>query len=66
MLEIEKLVKGKNMNYLDAIMYYVDVHEVDPELIASIVKKNPNLKGKLQEDCMKLNLVEKIRTIPGL
>jgi hypothetical protein len=65
-LEIEKLVKGKNMNYLDAIMYYVDVHEVDPELIASIVKKNPNLKGKLQEDCMKLNLVEKIRTIPGL
>ena len=65
-LEIEKLVKGKGLNYLDAIMLYVEKYDVDPETIASIVRKNPNLKGKLQEDCMRLNLVEKIRTIPGL
>jgi hypothetical protein len=65
-LEIEKLVKTSNLNYLEAIMVYVEKYDVDPELIASIVRKNPNLKGKLQEDCMKLNLVEKIRTIPGL
>jgi hypothetical protein len=65
-LEIEKLVREKGLNYLDALMHYVELHSVDPELVASIVKKNPNLKGKLQEDCMKLNLVEKILTIPGL
>lgn len=65
-LEIEKLVKEKNLNYLDAIIYYIEKHSLDPELIASVIRKNPNLKGKLYNDCMELNLVEKIKTIPGL
>ena len=63
-LNIEKLVRQNKINYLDAIMMYVEKHNVDPETIASIVKKNPNLKAKLYEDCMNLNLVEKIKTLP--
>lgn len=54
------------MNYLDAIMFYVEKYDIDPELIASIVKKNANLKAKLAFDCQDLNLLEKTRTIPGL
>lgn len=65
-IEIEKIVRTQKVNYLDAIMIYVEKYQVDPEVIASIVRKNSNLKGKLQADCMKLNLVEKVKTIPGL
>ena len=58
--EIEKTVLNKGINYLEAVMIYIEKYNVDPELIASIIKKNHSLKGKLQVDCQKLNLLEKI------
>lgn len=57
--EVEKIVLNKGINYLEAVMIYIEKYKVDPELIASIIKKNQNLKGKLQLDCQKLNLLEK-------
>lgn len=58
-IEIEKLVQNKGIDHLEAIMIYIEKYKIDPELIASIVKKNQGLKGKLQADCQKLNLVNR-------
>jgi hypothetical protein len=59
-IEIEKIVRNKTINYFEALTIYIEKYEVDPELIASIVKKNPQLKAKIAEDCKKLNLLQKI------
>lgn len=63
-LEIEDIVQEKNIDYLDAIMHYCEVNNIEPDAIASLVRNNQTLKAKLYTDCMQLNLVEKTAILP--
>lgn len=64
-LEIENLVEEFDVNYLDAIMMYVEKNNLEVESVASLVKKHPIIKSKLQKDCEFLNLlVEKTARLP--
>ena len=61
--EIENIVSHKNMAYMDAIVFYCEKNSIEVESIATLVNQNANLKAKLYEECMELNLVEKIATL---
>ena len=55
--EIELLSKEKKITSLDALMFYVEKYHVEPEAVASLVKKNHAFKQKLQKECVGLKLI---------
>lgn len=57
--EIEDIAREKKISNLDALMFYVEKHNVEPETIAAVVRKNAAFKARLYEECSHLNLVEK-------
>lgn len=62
--DIEKIVTKHNIEYLDAIMLYVEQNNVDVEVVASLIKHNSVMKSKLEDECQKLNLLEKTAKLP--
>jgi hypothetical protein len=57
--EIEVLVQQTGLNYLDAIIAYSEQQNIEVEVLASLIKKQPKLKAKLEIDCEDLNLLER-------
>ena len=56
-LEIEGIVSSEKMNYIDAIVYYCEINELEIESIAKLVSKP--LKEKLKWDATQLNFMKK-------
>jgi hypothetical protein len=56
--EVEKLVKKHGLSYIDAILHYCEINNLDPEYIGSIVSKHPALKEKLTYEAEDLNFIE--------
>jgi len=62
--EIENLIELHDIEYFEAIMMYVEKNNIDVEVVASLVKHNSVMKSKLEEECQKLNLLEKTAKLP--
>lgn len=62
--EVEKLVKKHGLSYIDAILHYCEINNLDPEYIGSIVSKHPALKEKLTYEAEDLNFIEKEDRLP--
>lgn len=60
-LQIEELVKTKNMSYMDAVIYYCDQKDIEPERITRFIDKG--MKEKLQLDAESLNYLPKTRSL---
>jgi len=58
--EVEEIIFETDLNYLDAIIEYGEKNNIEIEVLASLVKRQPTLKSKLEEDCDLLNLLEKL------
>jgi hypothetical protein len=56
-LEIEKIVAVEKINYIDAIVHYCEVNEIEIESITKIISKP--LKEKLKWDATRLNFMKK-------
>jgi hypothetical protein len=56
-LEIEKIVVVEKINYIDAIVHYCEVNEIEIESITKIISKP--LKEKLKWDATRLNFMKK-------
>lgn len=61
--EISKYV-NKDVSYIDALVYYAKIHDIEIEVIGEIVKRSPILKSKIRDDAEKLNLVEISQKLP--
>lgn len=62
-LDIEEIVLEKNLNYIEAIVYYCETNDIEIEVAAKMINKN--IKEKLQANANTLNLlVDKIRSLP--
>ena len=57
--EIERLRIEKNFNYIDAIIYWSEINNVDIDLIAELIKKDSILKGKIEIEAEELNIIRK-------
>lgn len=61
---IEDIVYQYDVPYLDAVLMYCEKNEIEIETIASIIKKNENLRGKLMIEAEDLNFIKKTARLP--
>jgi len=64
MVEIEALVKDKRVSYIDAVVLYCDINQIEIETAASIIKSSVKMKAKIQDDAEELNLLPRSRKLP--
>ena len=57
--DIEKLVKEKKLEYIEAIMHWCTINQYDVESAASLIKKNTSLKSKVRTEAKNLNSIKK-------
>jgi len=57
-IEIDNLVAEKKMSYIDAIVHYSETNNIEIEVVAALVKQQPQLKSKVYSKCLELNLVK--------
>jgi hypothetical protein len=62
--EIYKMIKEKDMDYIDAVVHWCEVHHIDIELAASLVRLDPNLLCEVQFDAENLNYLKKTARLP--
>ena len=56
-MEIEGIVATEKLNYIDAIVYYCEINELEIESVTKLVSKP--LKEKLKWDATQLNFMKK-------
>ena len=56
-LEIEKIVSEEKFNYIDAIVHYCEINELEVDSITKLVSKP--LKEKLKWDATRLNFIKR-------
>lgn len=61
-LIIEKLVKEKNLSYMDAVIHYCEENDIDLQHINKLISKP--LKEKISVEAQKLNFLPKTGALP--
>ena len=56
-LEIEKIVADEKINYIDAIVHYCEINELEVDSVTKLVSKP--LKEKLKWDATRLNFMKR-------
>lgn len=62
--EIDKLVGLMKVDYIDAVVFYCEKHNIEIETAASIIKSNPKFRLKLQSSAEDLNFMPKRAKLP--
>lgn len=62
--EIEKLCKDKNIEYIDAIVYWCQKNNLEVETAAYWIKKDPVMKSKIQVEAENLNILKRGARLP--
>ena len=55
--EVEKIVKANNFNYIDAIIHYCEINNIEVESVTKLISKP--LKERLKWDAIRLNFMKK-------
>lgn len=55
--DVEKIAHEYAMNYIDAIVHYCELNEIEIESVSKLISKP--LKEKLKFDAQKLNFIKK-------
>ena len=56
-LEIEKIVVEEKLNYIDAIVHYCEINDLEVDSVTKLISKS--LKEKLKWDATRLNFMKK-------
>lgn len=64
MQEIDKLVDEDGMEYIEAIVYYCEVNDIEIETAASLIKGSAKMKAKVQIEAENLNYLPKSGKLP--
>ena len=62
--DIEELVKTKRLSYMEAIVYFCEQKDIEPERVVRFIDKG--MKEKIQVDAEALNYLPKTNSISGL
>lgn len=57
--DVEFLVSDKKISYIEAITLWCETHDLELEYAASLIRKNKNLKSKIQIEAETLNFMKK-------
>ena len=61
-LTIEGIVKEKELSYMEAVLYYAQVLELEPEAMAKML--NQSIKDKIEVEAQELHLLKKTAKLP--
>ena len=61
-LSIEKLIRETNLSYMDAVLHYADVSDIEPEAMAKML--NQSIKDKIEVEAQDLNMMKKTTKLP--
>ena len=61
-LTIEEIVKEKKLPYMEAVLYYAQVLELEPEAMAKML--NQSVKDKIEVEAQELHLLKKTAKLP--
>jgi hypothetical protein len=62
--EIEETVRKFGIGYVDAIVHYCEKNRVEPEYVATLVKRDKVLVSRLQIEAEDLNILKKGARLP--
>lgn len=62
--EIEKLCSTKNIEYIDAIVIWCERNNLEIEVAAGWIKKDPVMKSKVQAEAENLNVLKRGARLP--
>ena len=57
--KIEKFCKTSKLNYIEGITSYCEKHNVEIEIVAELIKKDPVFTAKMRNEAESLNFVKK-------
>ena len=61
-LTIEEIVKGKELSYMEAVLYHAQALELEPEAMAKML--NQSIKDKIEVEAQSLNMLKKTSKLP--
>ena len=61
-LEIENIVKEKSISHMEAILWYCDQQDIEPDSVKSLISKG--LKEKIEANARELNFLPKQAQLP--
>ena len=61
-LEIENIVKEKQVSHMDAVLWYCDQQDIEPDSVKSLITKG--LKEKIEANARELNFLPKQAQLP--
>ena len=64
MLEIDKMVQERKMEYIDAVLLYCTENDIEIETAASLIKGSAKMKAKIQLEAEEQNLITKSAKLP--
>ena len=56
-IDIEKIVVDEDLNYIDAIIHYCEINNIEVESVTKLISKP--LKERLKWDAIRLNFMKK-------
>lgn len=63
-LEVIRIANNSNLSYIDAIIHYCTINEVEIEVVAKLIKTNPTLKTLVENEGQSLNFLKKTAKLP--
>ena len=61
-VKIEDIVADTSMSYMDAVLYYCESNNMEPETAGSLI--NGKLKQRIREEAEELNFLPKTARLP--
>jgi hypothetical protein len=62
--DVRKLCNENNMEYIDAVVHWCDINNVEVEFAATLIKKDPMMKSMIQIEAENLNILKKTAKLP--
>jgi hypothetical protein len=62
--EVEKLCRDKNIEYIDAVVFWCEKNNLEIETAAYWIKKDPVMRSKIQLEAENLNVLKRGARLP--
>lgn len=62
--DVRQLCFEKQMEYIDAVVHWCEINNVEVELAAALVEKDPLMKSVIQAEAENLNYLKKTAKLP--
>lgn len=62
--EVRKLIEDKQMEYIDAVVYWCETNNCEIEYAASFIKRDPFILSRIQIEAEDLHFLKKSARLP--